>query len=411
MICFEPGLFGGRYAAPPSKPVSQRLLVAGGIADGKTTVGGADPSDDVWAVLRGLAPISAVDVRFPEIAVFRRLCVEPSRVIDVGESGFSLRVFTAIYSAIEGHTLITVRGRLGERPMDDLLEALRACGARVSRVDGNVIVVGGHMRSCEVAIRGDVSSQYISALMYMGGLLEGGATIRVVGPRESWQYVELTGRVLSMFGVDVEVDEVVRVFGTPRGVGHVEVPGDWALSAFLMVAAAITGGEVAVEGLDSSWPADMQIVDVLRSMGVQVDVERGSVAVSGRPRRPVKVDVSNAPDLAPPIALAMAFVDGRSVLSGVGRLRLKESDRVMSIADVLGRMGVGVEVHGDRMAIRGPPTRRGVSFTSHGDHRIAFMAMAASLALGGCVDGWGAALKSSPALLRHFLGHVGEAQQ
>ncbi len=406
MICFEPGQFGGRYGAPPSKPVSQRLLVAGGIADGKTSVGGVDPSDDVWAVLRGLAPISAVDVRLPEVTVFRKFCVEPSRVVDVGESGFALRVLTALYSAIDGTTLIVTRGRLGERPMDDLLEALRGCGARVERVDGNVIVVGTRVRSCEATIRGDVSSQYISALMYMGSLLEGGATVRVVGPRESWQYVELTGKVLSMFGVDVEVGETVRVSGAPRGAGYVAVPGDWALSAFLMVAAAITGGEVTIEGLDPSWPADMQIVDVLRSMGTGVDVGGGGVTVSGRPRRPADVDVSNAPDLAPPIALAMAFVDGRSVLRGVGRLRLKESDRVSTIVDVLARMGVDVEVHDNAIAVAGPPKRGGVTFAGHGDHRIAFMAMAASVALGGCVEGWDAALKSSPTLLRHFLGHA-----
>ena len=324
----------------------------------------------------------------------------------MGESGFALRVLTALYSAVEGTTLIVARGRLGERPMDDLLEALRGCGARVERVDGNVMVVGTRIRDCEATVRGDVSSQYISALMYMGALLEGGSTVRVVGPRESWQYVELTAKVLSMFGVDVEVGETVRVSGSPRGIGYVAVPGDWALSAFLMVAASITGGEAVIEGLDPSWPVDMQILDVLGAMGVHVDVGGGKVAVSGRPRRPVEVDVSGAPDLAPPIALAMAFVDGRSVMRGVRRLRLKESDRVSTIVDVLGRMGVDVEVHGDAIAVTGPPKRRGVEFEGHGDHRIAFMAMAASVALGGCVAGWHAALKSSPALLRHFLGHM-----
>ncbi|MGC9169637.1 MAG: 3-phosphoshikimate 1-carboxyvinyltransferase [Thermoproteus sp.] len=382
MLCVRPSPISGDFAAPPSKPLSQRYILAAALAEGSTEVGPLELSDDVVAALRAAQPISNISL-VGQRAVIGRREPEPVRAFSVGDSGFTLRVATALYAGIKGTTVIYASEQVSRRPLEDLVAVLKRY-AEVVWMPGVVLIKSGGVRRVDAAIRGDITSQYVSGLMYLSAVAEEGGRIRVEG-RKSWQYVEATADVLRRFGgrVRIEGGEVV-VEGPLKSPGSVEVPGDYALSAFLLVGAAVTGGRVSVGGLGEG--PDKAILDVLKESGVSVSASGNVVSVEGAPTRPIDVDLSNAPDLAPPAALLAAFAPGRSALRGVEHLAYKESNRIETIRDVLGRMGISAEYKDGALFVEGPPRARDVEFKCHGDHRICLMALVAARAVGGCVD-------------------------
>jgi 3-phosphoshikimate 1-carboxyvinyltransferase len=207
---------------------------------------------------------------------------------------------------------------------------------------------------------------------------------------------------LRRFGAEVEVGEAITVEGPLRSPGSVETPGDYALSAFYMVGASITGGRAVVEGLSEG--PDKEILDVLKEFGVGVRAGEGFVEVEGPPKGPVDVDLANAPDLAPPVALLASFTPGVSKIRGVEHLAYKESNRIETIIDVVRRAGASAEYEDGALKIIGPAKNKGAEYKCHGDHRICLMALVAAKALGGCVDDLSPIAKSWPTALLNLSG-------
>ena len=398
MLCVEPDVFSGAFKAPPSKPISQRLLLAGALAEGETIVKGVELSDDVVAMLRAIQPLARISIYSGDVHVERR---EPDfyRAFNVMESGFTLRTAVAVYAGVPGLTAVYYGGTLRGRPIDELIQALKSL-TDVVKVPGAIFIRGKRLSRFEVEVRADISSQFISGLMFLAAAGEGGV-VRPVGGRKSWSFVEATTSVLKQFGARVEVGDVIEVDGGLRSPGNVAVPGDYSLAAFLIAAGLITGGRVEVEGQASD--VDKQVLDIFADMGAHVAYDGRRATAWGTPSRGVDVDLGSNPDLVMPVALVAAFVEDWTAIRGVEHLRYKESDRVASVLDVLQRLGVEATYKDGALHIRGPPKRRNVQFLSHGDHRIGLMALAASKAVGGCLDDVSPISKSWPTAPLYFI--------
>ena len=399
MFCVKPAPIVGGFKAPPSKPLSQRYVLAAAIAEGTAEISPLELSDDVVAALRAAQPLSSISVEGRK-AVVRSRKPDPVRSFSVGDSGFTLRVSTALYAGVAGDTIIYTSEQVSRRPMEDLLSVLKKY-AEIKWMPGAVLIRSKGVERVDAVIRGDITSQYISGLMYLSAIAEDGGRIKVLG-RKSWQYVETTADVLRKFGgvVELEGDEIY-VNGPLRSPGLLAVPGDYALSAFLLVGAAVTGGRVVVDGLGEG--PDRAVLDMLKESGVSVRASGGVVSVEGAPTRPLDVDLSNTPDLAPPIALLAAFAPGRSALRGVEHLAYKESNRIETIRDVLGRLGARAEYKDGVLFIEGPPKAKDVEFRCHGDHRICLTALVAARAVGGCIDDLAPIAKTWPSAPLYFI--------
>ncbi|MEM1889799.1 MAG: 3-phosphoshikimate 1-carboxyvinyltransferase [Pyrobaculum sp.] len=397
MLCVEAGRVEGRFTAPPSKPVTQRYLLTAAIAQGPTTIRGVEWSDDVVAMARAIQPIANLQISGSIVKIESRE-PEPRRVFNVMESGFTLRTAVALYTGVPGRTAVLYGGSLKGRPIDELIVVLQKL-TKVTKVPGAVLIEGRRFERIEAEVKSDVSSQYISGLMFLSALV-GHGVVKPLGERKSWAFVEATAEVLRKFGVGVEINDVIEVRGAAKSPGELETPGDLSLASFLAVAAAATGGRAEIEGVFSN--VDLAILDIFKEMGAYV-ARRGRVLeIEGGFYNGVEVDLGHNPDLVMPVALAAATVSKRSVIRGVELLKYKESDRVATVLDVLYRLGVDAKYQDGVLYIKGPPGARGVVFQSHGDHRIALMALAAAKIVGGCIDDISPVAKSWPSSLLYF---------
>jgi 3-phosphoshikimate 1-carboxyvinyltransferase len=345
----RPTLVRGTVSAPPSKSMTHRALICSALAHGVSRIRHPLVSDDTEAtasVLRKLGvDISVEDdlwkVRGGELR-------SPSLELFCGESGTTLRFMSAVCSIVDGECLLTGGPSLSGRPVEPLMEALRQLGVDCESSDGSppVVVRGrGAIRSGSVRIRGDISSQFVSALLLVAPLGDGETDIRVTTPLESKPYVAMTIDAQRAFGVTVNTSEDMREFKVDsQSYKSIDfrVDGDWSSAAFMLASGALAG-EVTVGGLNrQSRQADMEIINILGAMGAKLSWSGDSVTVRKTELQGIDWDLSDSPDLFPIVTCLGAAASGGSVLRGLGRLRFKESDRIEAMMDNLIRMGVTV---------------------------------------------------------------------
>ncbi|MHC4470092.1 MAG: 3-phosphoshikimate 1-carboxyvinyltransferase [Planctomycetota bacterium] len=379
----------GTLRAPPSKSVMLRVVAAALVA-GKERTRILDPSlcADALAgigVAEGLGATVAVS---PEEVTIEGGIRPRQRLLDCGESGLCLRMFTAVAALSDQELTLTGQGSLLRRPATSIEGALSALGARCRTENGAPpVVVQGPLRAGEAVVDGAVSSQFLSGLLLaLPSLAEDSRLL--VDNLASRPYVDLTLTLLERFGVRVDRDGYDR-FLVPGGqryeIGECRVDGDWSAAAFLLVLGAV-GGRIRVTGLDpESAQADRKVLDILEAAGARVvrhadgaEVERGDL-------RAFEYDATDAPDLLPPLAALACYCEGTSVLRCVERLKHKECDRAVAVAREFSGLGVRVAVRGDVLEIQGGPLDGGRA-QSHGDHRVVMALAAAGVAAGGPVS-------------------------
>jgi 3-phosphoshikimate 1-carboxyvinyltransferase len=313
-------------------------------------------------------------------------------IVDAVLAGTSSRFLTAVAALFDTTSIIDGEEVLRSRPMADLHNALVTMGAEVSHLGevGHlpVSVSRGSLSGGDIHIAGNVSSQFISALMLIGPMLEDGLVVHVDGPLVSRSYVEMTASVMKSFGASVELDDsTITVKSGSYGGRDYAIEPDYSSAAFPLVAISIREGRVVIPGLaKASLQGDSEILSILQSMGLSCVVNDSDVEVSRSKSHqvlPLVMDMSDCSDLVPAVAVACCMATGESVLSGIGFIRNKESDRLGDLANELNRAGGNVIVETDGLRISGPCTWKSVVFDSHHDHR---MAMALSL-LALCVSG------------------------
>jgi len=394
--------------APPSKSGTHRALVLASLATGRSHLRGLLEAEDTEATRRALGALG-VGMECGQNGCWVQGTagrLEGGALLDARASGTTLRLLTALAALGTRSSRLGGVPRLAERPMEPLLEALRALGAHAVRIAGGpgepFIESGGKPFSGgAVEVDASASSQFASALLAIGPCLPDGIELCLRGAPVSLPYVGLTVEMLRRFGASVQ-EEPPRYRVSPTGLhaADVEVEGDWSSGAYFLTAAALVGGSITVEGLQPcSRQADAAIVPLLRSCGARVGMGERGISVQGAPSLSgFDLDLRQTPDLAPTAAVLALCSEEGSVLRGVAQLRGKESDRLQAIADALTVLGRTVHLAPDLLAVEpaARPLRAGIIRT-HGDHRIAMAFALAALRLPGVeVDDPACVAKSYP---------------
>jgi len=367
----------GRVVAPPSKSYTHRALICSALAHGKSRILMPLYSDDTEATCRVLSELGVSLSTTPELwEVNGGELHKPGSDLFCGESATTLRFMAAVCALVDGESRLTCGPSLSLRPVSPLLEGLRQLGVDCGNAGGfpPVVVKGdGGIRGGETMIRGDVSSQFVSALLLVSPLADGPVSLKLTTPLESRLYVLMTMETQRRFGVEVQASENMREFQVPKQSyrpTEFAVERDWSSAAYLLAAGGLAG-RVTVEGLrPESLQADSAIIDVLKEMGARVKLRNNAISVQSSSLHGVKFDVSDCPDLFPVVAALCATAEGTSVLSGIRRLRYKESDRAKAMVEGLRGMGVKAKQSRSRVTIVGATPRGGLIDPTK-DHRIA----------------------------------------
>ncbi|WP_396612854.1 3-phosphoshikimate 1-carboxyvinyltransferase [Haloferax sp. S1W] len=385
----------GRTRAPPSKSYTHRAILAAGYSDG-AVVRDALVSADTKATMRAVDAFGGTinrEGQTVDVTGFDGRPETPADVIDCANSGTTMRLVTGCAALGENLSVLTGDESLRSRPQGPLLEAVIELDGRAesTRRNGQApLVVGDEMTGGTVEIPGDVSSQYITALLLAGAVTDEGIDVELTTELKSAPYVDITLEVLSDFGIEAErTDDGFSVPGgqsyRPAG-GEYSVPGDFSSISYLLAAGAVAGAEgesVVVEGARPSAQGDSAIVDIVRDMGATVDWDEdaGELTVSAADLSGTTVDVGDTPDLLPTIAVLGAIADGDTVIENCEHVRYKETDRVSAMAEELSKMDAHVTEEQDRLTIHGGQTDLvGAEVDGRGDHRIVM-----SLAIAGLV--------------------------
>lgn len=362
----------GRIDAPPSKSYTIRGLMCSSLAKGESKLISPLRSDDTEAAASVLmeAGVKIFDEGDLWRVVGGELCA-PEKELFCRESAATLRFMTAVCSAIPGEFRLTSGPTLAGRPIKPLIEALRRLGAEIS--SNGKIITGGGLRGGAVELPGDVSSQFISALLLAAPLAREGVRIRLTTPLKSKPYVLMTLKCLEEFGIKVRKSDALDEFEVGRGKyrpTRFKVEGDWSSASYLLALGAV-GGEVEVGNLNlESLQGDKTILNFLKEMGAEVEIKQDSVAVKRSELRAIRADLSDCIDLFPAMVALAASAKGTSELLGIERARLKESNRVSAMKEGLERMGIRAREEKDRFLITGS-FPKGAVIDSKNDHRIA----------------------------------------
>lgn len=377
-IRITPGPLEGTVVPPPSKSIAHRAILAAALAGGGT-ISNLAASQDIEATQRCITALKTAGSDLP--------------LLDCGESGSTLRFLIPIALVLRGGGHFTGRGRLMERPQKPYFDIFDEKGVSYEQKDG-VLTVRGELNPGEYRLPGNVSSQFVTGLLYALPLMEWESQIVLTSPLESRGYVDMTLEVLRDFGITVENQNYER-FIVPGDqwctARNYTIEADWSQAAFWYAAIAL-GSPVELEGMNAfSTQGDMQIVPYFLKMQGQGALE---------------LDVSNCPDLVPPLAVMAALRAGETTrLTNAARLRIKESDRLASVTQVLTALGAQVEEGADFLKITGRDRLAGgVTVDCHNDHRIAMMAAIAATRCTGPVTILGAECvkKSYPDFWDHY---------
>ena len=377
---------------PGSKSYTHRALMAAALAAGESVLTNALAAEDTELTAAALTQLGAgIDWQGTTIRVTGRggRWLPAPLPIYLGNSGTSMRFLTALAALGEGEYLLTGTERLCQRPLGELLEALRQAGVQAvsERGDGcpPVRVTGG-LTGGKAQLSGAISSQYLSALLFIGPLAPKGLKIDITGELVSRPYVDLTLEVLGNFGISY-YREGYRYFELPGGQSYLpreyEIEADASSASYFWAAAALTGGRVTITNLSlESSQGDAAFPEVLGRMGCAIESTPAGLTVQGGPLQGVTVDMATMPDLVPTLAVLAAFAAGDTVITGVAHLRHKESDRLAAVATELGKLGIEARETADGLVIRGG-TPKGAVIHTYNDHRIAMSFAVAGLKIPG----------------------------
>ena len=422
----------GTARAPPSKSYTHRALLAAGYSDG-ATVESPLISADTRATARAVSafggsvasaesggaddgPTAENDAVGADLTDADALAVEgfagrpgvPDDVIGCANSGTTMRLVTAAAALADGTSVLTGDESLRSRPQGPLLDALGDLGvhAESTRANGQApLVVSGPLAGGEVAIPGDVSSQYVTALLMAGAVTDEGIDVDLTTPLKSAPYVDITLELLADFGVEAtplgeggeSLDGAAEAagFSVPGGQtyapsgGTYAVPGDFSSISYLLGAGAVAaepGEALRIEGARPSAQGDAAIVDIVDRMGAGVDWDReaGEIAVERADLTGVAVDVGDTPDLLPTVAALGAVADGDTRIENCEHVRYKETDRVSAMAEELSAMGAETTEEPDVLTVHGSESDlRGATVDGRADHRIVMALAVAALAADG----------------------------
>lgn len=394
--------FGGTVRAIASKSHAHRLLISAALSSSAVTMITPDSSKDIEATvncltglgaeisrtsdsyfIKPISPLGAVNSKNSENS-------ESTLSIDSGESGSTLRFIIPVIGALGINCDIFMHGRLSERPLSPMYEELISHGLTMSPQGSNPLHIEGKLNGGTYTIAGNISSQFITGLLFALPLIEEDSVLHVTGRLESRPYDDITLKVLKDSRIDIvetkarNSDTIFNIKGRQKyhcpDVVYAE--GDWSNAAFFLSAGAIGDSPVTVTGLNiHSLQGDKKILSILESFGARVtmDANQTSITVSPANLHGTEIDATDIPDLVPIISAVASVASGKTVIRNVERLRIKESDRVQTVVGTLSTLGANIYEANDAIIIHGIPSLRGGTVDSCNDHRIAMTSAIASI--------------------------------
>ncbi|MBV6519294.1 MAG: 3-phosphoshikimate 1-carboxyvinyltransferase [Candidatus Brocadia sp.] len=368
---------------PGSKSYTNRALITTALADGTSTITNALFSDDTKYMASGLN-ILGIPVEEQQnvntFIVHGKGGAIPARQANlfVGNAGTAMRFLTAMLTLGNGVYEIDGVTRMRQRPIQDLLDGLSQLGADVTSKNNDgcppVMIRGKGLQGGLTVVKGDLSSQYFSALLMTSPYAKRDVIIEVKGNLVSKRYVDMTIALMRQFGADVENHEYKRFIvksGQRYRARNYEVEGDASGASYFFAAAAITGGKVRVVGIgNDSMQGDIHFVDVLKSMGCSVTWGGNWIEVQGGPLRGIDIDMGDMPDVVQTLAAVAVFAQGRTRVRNVKNMRIKETDRIAAVVNELRRMGISAVEYEDGFEIE-PSLPRPAEIETYDDHRMA----------------------------------------
>ena len=378
---------------PGSKSYTNRALLIAGLTDGECRLEKPLVSDDTKHMIRALKAfgISVQEEKEAFIVSGRggKLST-PEEDIFIGNAGTTMRFLTTFSALVPGKTRLDGDERMRQRPLADLLHCLTQMGVKAVSANGNgcppIDIAGGEVPGGEVQLAGDKSSQYLTSILLSAPYFKNDTCIHIQGDLTSKSYADITLDIMKTFGVSV-INESYQRFKVKAGDRYnaqtYQVESDWSSASYFLAAAAVTGGEVTLTDINPhSVQGDAQFTSVLEKMGCRIEKKSNTLQIKGNPLKGITINMNNMPDAVQTLAVTALFAEGETVIQGIGNLRIKETDRILALANELTRLGAEVETGEDYLVIR-PGDYRGAEIETYDDHRMAMSFAVAGLKIPG----------------------------
>ena len=417
-VSINPGILRGEAAIPPSKSMCHRAIICAGLAEGVSNIENIAFSEDISATCAAMKSFGSEITQLKDSLIISgsgKLNIVDSN-IDCFESGSTLRFLVPLAAAAGGKATFEGRGKLIERPMQPYYDIFDSQSIKYRNTGGKLpLTIDGKLKPGEFKIKGNISSQFISGLLFALPLLDGDSKIKTA-ELESRPYIDLTLYALKRFGISVENKDYkeFNIIGNQKyKASDCRIEGDFSQAAFWLAAGTL-GSDVACSGLNmDSLQGDKDILKIIESMGGSISIEEDKIKAAPSKTKGVIVDASQIPDLVPVIAVLAALSSGTTKIINAGRLRYKESDRLHSISCELHAAGADIKEQEDGLIIEGKEMLEGGSVDSWNDHRIAMALAIAStrcknpliIKNGDCIK------KSYPGFWNVFRNLGGEAYE
>jgi 3-phosphoshikimate 1-carboxyvinyltransferase len=386
----------GNIYAPPSKSYTHRAVICASLSDGISEIKNPLSSADCLSSVHGArmlgSYINTEDENKWIVDGNNNSPKTPDNIIDIGNSGTTLRILTGISSQIpKGYAVLTGDESIRKRPMQPLLDALKQLGIEAfsSKMDGTapIIVKSGEIKNNTVKIRGDMSSQFITSLMMTLPFAEEDSKIILTTPLKSAPYLDITIDVLSKFGITVKPLEEENKNKNKKNKNergffiegnqkykpcNYTVEGDYSSASYLIATGVLLNSELTINNLfKDSKQGDKEIINIVKEMGADIEVKNDKVIINGPHKlKGIDVDVKNIPDLVPTIAVLGCFAEGKTTIYNGEHVRLKECDRLNACAKELTKMGAKITEKPDGLVIEGVGKLKGAELETYHDHRL-----------------------------------------
>ena len=410
-IKITPAPLSGEVTIPPSKSAAHRNIICAALAKGKSVLSPACHSEDIDATIGCVTALGATveekNGKFYITGIDRNNIKGKAVTLDCGESGSTFRFMLPIAAALGVNATFIGRGRLPDRPIDALTEILNKNGVKCSSCT-LPITINGTLIPNEYKISGNISSQYLTGLIFAIAINCGSALLTT--ELQSSGYVDLTIQIMSNFGINITENNGVYTASGEFSPTNSHIEGDWSSACFFLSAAAL-GGEITLNGLNfNSAQGDKSVLELYKKFGAEIKTEQGKILAKGKNLNAIEINCSEIPDAVPALAVVAAMANGTTRVRGGERLRFKETDRIKTVIAGLTAMGIETKELPDGMIITGGKAKGGI-VDGTGDHRIvmAFAILAAYAENPTIIRGYTAVNKSYPTFFEDFKRLGGKA--
>ena len=364
----------GKVTVCSSKSIAHRAIIAGVLSCKDITIFNVKSSKDILATIDSLKVLGA-DITYDGSKVVIKksnLIKNSSLEVNANESGSTLRFLIPVFVALNNETLFSGEGRLPVRPLDDYLTIFDKEGISYEKGEDYLpLKTKGTFKGDAFFVKGNVSSQFITGLMLGAIVCDREITINITTPLESRPYVDITKKVLEDFGHSVQIsDNIIRIKKGETNISTYAVENDWSQAAFFLAGGVMSGDVTLCDMNLNSYQGDKKIVEILKKMGADIIEDKDTIRAKKSNLNGIKIDVSQIPDLVPILCVLGAFAKGETLIYNAGRLKIKESDRILTSKKMLENAGVTTETGDDYIKIFGKGSFLSCVIDSFCDHRI-----------------------------------------